>query len=454
MEFKGITVGTYISKKPKNKNDKNVCANCEVNAKMQKKNFDKEKEYEFCKGCNKCYVSKTSKAILTIGRDQTTGKTLRKTFVADTEELALNNALQYKLDLDKNGGPRIITKSNKTFVELVKALIDEQYKLKKIKPSTYKRKSDTLKQIAKESFANKPITKVAREDVVNYLSKIVNYSQSTIKQNYELLCMGFADAKYQGIIKENFMEGYKRVEKPKSEYESKKRKSLTIQEEKTLAQYLNTISYEKCPNKYLFLLLLITGMRIGEALTLDYEKDINLEENTIDIKRTLTKDIHGKVTIGETTKTDCGRRIIKMNAISRQIIEKALEHSIKNKNHLLFCQKNGKMHIENSINSCLKRIAIKLDIGIYDDINKAGKKVKNTDVHTHMLRGTFATRCAEAKIAPIVLKQILGHKDIETTMKYYIDVDTEFVQSETDNAIQYLVDKKIFGVELPESNVA
>ena len=113
MEFKGITVGTYISKKPKNKNDKNVCANCEVNAKMQKKNFDKEKEYEFCKGCNKCYVSKTSKAILTIGRDQTTGKTLRKTFVADTEELALNNALQYKLDLDKNGGPRTITKSNK-----------------------------------------------------------------------------------------------------------------------------------------------------------------------------------------------------------------------------------------------------------------------------------------------------------------------------------------------------
>lgn len=454
MEFKGITVGTYISKKPKNKNDKNVCANCEVNSKIQKKNIDKEKEYELCKGCNKCYVSKTSKAILTIGRDQTTGKTLRKTFVADTEELALNNALQYKLDLDKNGGPRIITKSNKTFVELVKALIDEQYKLKKIKPSTYKRKSDTLKQIAKESFANKPITKVAREDVVNYLSKIVNYSQSTIKQNYELLCMGFADAKYQGIIKENFMEGYKRVEKPKSEYESKERKSLTIQEEKTLAQYLNTISYEKCPNKYLFLLLLITGMRIGEALTLDYEKDINLEENTIDIKRTLTKDIHGKVTIGETTKTDCGRRIIKMNAISRQIIEKALEHSIKNKNHLLFCQKNGKMHIENSINSCLKRIAIKLDIGIYDDINKAGKKVKNTDVHTHMLRGTFATRCAEAKIAPIVLKQILGHKDIETTMKYYIDVDTEFIQSETDNAIQYLVDKKIFGVELPESNVA
>lgn len=37
-----------------------------------------------------------------------------------------------------------------------------------------------------------------------------------------------------------------------------------------------------------------------------------------------------------------------------------------------------------------------------------------------MLRGTFATRCAEAKIAPVVLKQILGHKDISVTMKYYV----------------------------------
>ena len=52
------------------------------------------------------------------------------------------------------------------------------------------------------------------------------------------------------------------------------------------------------------------------------------------------------------------------------------------------------------------------------------------------------------------LKQILGHKDISVTMKYYVDVDGSFIESETDNAIQYLVDKNIFGVELPQANVA
>lgn len=384
MEFKGITVGTYISRKPKNKNEKDICANCEINTKIQKSKYiDKEKEYELCKNCDKCYVSKSCKALLTIGRDTTTGKTIRKTFGAETEEKALADALQYKLDMDKNGGPRIITKSNKTLIELITTCINESYKLKKIDQSTYKRKMDTLKKISKAPFANKAISKVSRDEVVNYLSSLSKYSESTIKQNYELLCMGF-----------------------------------------------------------------------GEALILDYKKDIILSKNKVEIRRTQTKDDKGNIIIGDTTKTDNGRRTLTMNNISMQIMKKALEHKIKNKDNLLFCKQDGTMHLENSINSCLKRIALKLNIGIYEEENKKGKLVKKTDVHTHMLRGTFATRCAEAKIAPVVLKQILGHKDISVTMKYYVDVDGSFIESETDNAIQYLVDKNIFGVELPQVNVA
>lgn len=455
MEFKGITVGTYISRKSKNNKEKNVCANCEINAKIQRsKNIDKEKEYDLCKGCEKCYVSKSCKALLTIGRDQTTGKTNRKTFVANTEEQALAEALQYKLDLDKNGGPRIITKSNKTLVELLNPCINEQFMLNKIDKSTLKRKMDTLKQISKASFANKPIAKVTREEVVSYLSSLSKYSESTIKQNYELLCMGFGEAEYQKIIQENFMAGYKRIIKPKSEYVSHKRKSLTIQEERKLVDYLMNVSYEKCSYKYILLWQLTTGMRIGETLVLDYKNDISLFENKVDIKRTQTKDENGNIIIGETTKTDNGRRTLTMNNISKQIMQKALEHKVKNKNNLLFCKKDGTMILENTINSCLKRIALKLGIGIFEEPNTKGKTVKKTDVHTHMLRGTFATRCAEAKIAPIVLKQILGHKDISVTMKYYIDVDGTFIESETDNAIQYLVDKNIFGVELPKVDVA
>lgn len=188
-------------------------------------------------------------------------------------------------------------------------------------------------------------------------------------------------------------------------------------------------------------------MRIGEALVLNYEQDIDLENAKIHIRKTQTKNINGKVIIGESAKTENGERTLTMTNISKSIIGSALEHKIANRNHLLFCKEDKTMHIENSINSNLKRIALKLGIGIYEEENKKGQLVQKTYVHTHMLRGTFATRCAEAKIAPAVLKKILGHSDITITMQYYVDVDSEFENSENKNVEDYLIGKEIFGVD-------
>ena len=54
MEFKGITVGTYISRKPKNKNEKDICTNCEINTKIQKGINRKQKFYIQIKEINLC----------------------------------------------------------------------------------------------------------------------------------------------------------------------------------------------------------------------------------------------------------------------------------------------------------------------------------------------------------------------------------------------------------------
>ena len=372
---------------------------------------------------------------------------MTKTFVGKNESEAYNKALTEKLKLDQNGGIKIITKSNKTIVDLIEGVLKEDFNLGKIKQVTFKRKTDTLKKLRKEKFANIPIVKVKREDVIKYLESLKFYSKSTIKQIYELICMAFGQATYENIITDNFMTGWKRVEKPKSEYKGHHRKSLTIEEQKKLVDYLNSVKYEKCHKKYLFLLLLTTGMRIGEALVLDYEKDIDIVNGKIYIRKTQTKNTAGKAIIGETAKTENGERVLTMTNISKRIVEAALEHKIPNKNHLLFCKEDKTMYIENTINSSIKRIALKLGIGIYEDKDKKGQIVQKTDVHTHMLRGTFATRCAEAKIAPAVLKKILGHSDITVTMQYYVDVDSEFENSENKNVENYLIGKEIFGVD-------
>ena len=43
----------------------------------------------------------------------------------------------------------------------------------------------------------------------------------------------------------------------------------------------------------------------------------------------------------------------------------------------------------------------------------------------HALRHTFATRCIEAGIPPVVLKKWLGHSDIHITLDTYTDVFSE-----------------------------
>ena len=267
-----------------------------------------------------------------------------------------------------------------------------------------------MKQIAKAPFANKAISKVTREDVVNYLANLKSYSKTTIKQNYELLCIGFGEAYHQGIIQDNFMAGYKRIKKPKSEYIGHHRIALTIEEQKKLIQFLTDVDYSKFKHKYLFLLLMSTGMRIGEALVLDYTKDIDLKKGIIIVRRTQTKDTEGKSRIGDSTKTFSGQRIINLNTISKSALEEAVKHIIPNKFHLLFYNPTNKifgLYEESSINSALKRAGLKLNLGTYEEVNSKGNKVTRTDLHTHMLRGTFATRCAEAKIDPNVLKEIL-----------------------------------------------
>ena len=454
MKVKGITSGTYLLKRKKDKNTKinsrEICNQCKYRNTCKYKNiskFENGKVFNNNVECEYFYFIITPKAILTIGRDTTTGKVMTKTFVGKNESDAYNKALTEKLKLDQNGGIKIITKSNKTIVDLIEGVLNEDFNLGKIKQVTFKRKTDTLKKLRKEKFANIPIVKVKREDVIKYLESLKFYSKSTIKQIYELICMAFGQATYENIITDNFMTGWKRVEKPKSEYKGHHRKSLTIEEQKKLVDYLHSVKYEKCHKKYLFLLLLTTGMRIGEALVLDYEKDIDMVNGKIYIRKTQTKNTAGKAIIGETAKTENGERVLTMTNISKRIVEAALAHKMPNKNHLLFCKDDKTMYIENTINSSIKRIALKLGIGIYEDKDKKGQIVQKTDVHTHMLRGTFATRCAEAKIAPAVLKKILGHSDITVTMQYYVDVDSEFENSENKNVEKYLIGKEIFGVD-------
>lgn len=306
-KINGITYGTYPSIRPKKNVDKSVCENCNICKNKPYQLADSLEKMHICKnsGCTLFYFSQTSKATVTLGRDTITGKELKKTFVADTEEEALNQALEAKLNIDKNGGPRIINKTNLSIIDIANTLYMEDYKLHKIGNNTHSKNNTNLKMIEKESFTRKPINKVSRIEIINYLNELAEYSPTTIKERYRIIKRAFDYAYNQNMIKDNFMSGYNAIEKPKTTVNNIIQSviALTLDEEKKLVDYLENTPIYNCKHKNLFLLLLTTGMRIGEALSLDYKKDIDLENKTITISKTITKDENGKDCIGFDTKT-------------------------------------------------------------------------------------------------------------------------------------------------------
>ena len=102
--------------------------------------------------------------------------------------------------------------------------------------------------------------------------------------------------------------------------------------------------------------------------------------------------------------------------------------------------KNGHFMHATNFYVRFQKICKNANIRVYKKIVKikGGRKTKKiymcnitkSKVNTHMLRHTFATRCIENGVNPVVLQRILGHKDIKVTLNTYTSVFNEFKENE------------------------
>ena len=214
------------------------------------------------------------------------------------------------------------------------------------------------------------------------------------------------------------------IKKPKAKNQTEKVEALTIEEEKALINVLKSSDHKY---KNIILLSLYTGMRIGETLAITRD-NINLKEGTLLIEKTLTRDKNDKVILGNKTKTKAGMRTIYLSNNAKNILKDICKSNITNIYNLIFFDYDKNTFITPSeINCYLKRLNQKYNIC--------------KDIHTHMLRHTFATRCIEAGMSAKVLQQTLGHKKIQTTLDTYTSIFEKFNKDENEKYNSYM--KKI-----------
>lgn len=180
------------------------------------------------------------------------------------------------------------------------------------------------------------------------------------------------------------------------------------------------------PNDFIYLLILYTGLRIGEATGLQVG-DIDLSKRELYVRRTLgrvCKPGGGSMPVAvRDPKTNTGRRTVSLSPFIVDLLQKHIERRNKRIEQLRPTWEGKNYFSPEWIDNDFLFIS---SYGIVPDhskllqrLNKLLQKIGAAHVTLHGLRHTFATRWIEAGLDVRSLSEILGHADAKMTLNTY-----------------------------------
>lgn len=291
----------------------------------------------------------------------------------------------------------------------------ETVKRRTMKPSGYDRLESTCVKQVYPSIGDIQIHGVTSMDIQEMLNDLsYKYSQSVLKKTYDAInsCMKYAVN--SGIIDRNPANG---VIVPKSSREKKEISVLTDKEvEQLKRECVKPFTRGKRGGYrlgYLYILLLNTGMRVGELSALEWS-DVNLKGRSIRISKnaSVVKNREGGATcsyvnvIYDTPKTKCSNRTIPINNAAMDAL----------------------IHIKEVTGDC-KYVAANQDGDFLkpEAITNTFKIIqKNCGFENlygvHALRHTFATSLFRKNVDIKTVSTILGHSSTAITYNIYVHI--------------------------------
>lgn len=304
----------------------------------------------------------------------------------------------------------------------VSELIEDWLKIKRyeVRPSSYDRIERTVRNMILPEIGFMQATSLTSVDVQNFLTGLADkgLSHSSIKKAYEALNAPFEIALHREQVRKNPCDT---VKIPKNTMESEGELEFYNEEQVKLISEAAVEKYDS--GEYIYnhgrglIILLNTGMRIGELLALkwsnvDFDKKIIhvVETRGVVINRNRKDDDPKYIEIDRPTKTKAGNRIIPMNKKAEECLLYFKSLNYKSP----YVMANG-----DNIDSVIP----------YKNLQKALKHIlEKTNINfgsLHALRHTFATRLFKRGVEVKVVSELLGHSSVKVTYDIYIHVIKE-----------------------------
>lgn len=350
---------------------------------------------------------------ITIGRDDM-GKLKRKSFYGKTKLDAIKKKDEY---VNKSAAGLLSSDEKVTLQQWIKTWLYE-YRINDLRPSTLDRYCGVFQNyILNSEIGMMKLKSLKTSNLQTFYNSLINdqnKSPNIIKTINKLLKTGLNQAVKEHYIIFNPCDNVTLPKLPPK----KEIQIFTVEEEIAFIKSLVTHR-----NRALFILVLGTGLRIGEVVALKWS-DIDFKNCELKVQRTF-KRVHLRNNESSSNKTAIIEQepktinSIRTVSIPSNIIEELKRHKTRQLEEKL---KAGETYVDNNL-------VFPNEIGEPTDARnltrsyaRALKKANIPYKNFHAMRHTFATRLFERKVELPAVQKLLGHSSIKITSDIYTHV--------------------------------
>ena len=360
---------------------------------------------------------------VTVGYREDNGKPIRRyTYQATREEAAHWVALQVATELDRAGSVRSGELLLRDFLHNWLAAC----KVHEVCSRTMALYYDAERLHIAPALGDLPLGEVTPLKIQTFLYQLQaekRLSQRTISLNKSVLVQMYDYAMELGLVDSNPARNAK-LPRQSRKIDDGDSKVIPIAQREQLLKAAESDPI-LCP---ILTLLMLTGMRIGEALALQW-KHVDFQNRTISIQQSLTRELEfdGEGRTKKTaaalgvTKTRCSRRVIQAPDLVLQRLREWMRYLSKRKGGLEALVPEGFVFCSTRTMGMRTYSGFRASFRHFLERNGFGDQHLNL----HRFRHTYASMLLEQEISPKVVQKLLGHRDISTTLGVYSHVVPE-----------------------------